>query len=110
AVAGAVLFHAATGSFQNGTPGDAQWLFLALIVVPGLAGMFIGAPLLARDIEQGTHRLLWTQGVPRRRWLATKLALVFGAVAVAAAPVGAHVAGMVGVPHTPFPGGVAHPP
>jgi hypothetical protein len=55
-----------------------------LVALPGLAGVFIGAPLLARDLEQGTHRLLWTQGVTRGRWLRAKLALVIATVAVAA--------------------------
>lgn len=48
--------------------------------LPMLAGMLIGAPFLAREYEQGTWQLAWTQGVTRRRWLATKLALVLGGV------------------------------
>jgi hypothetical protein len=43
-----------------------------------LAGMLIGAPLVAREFEQGTWQLAWTQGVTRRRWLASKVALVLG--------------------------------
>lgn len=50
-------------------------------VVPALVGIFLGAPLVAREIESGTHRLAWTQGVTRRRWAVTKLA-VGGLVAV----------------------------
>ncbi len=46
-----------------------------LVVLPALAGAFIGCPLVAREIENSTHRLAWTQGVTRLRWLATKLAL-----------------------------------
>jgi hypothetical protein len=53
-----------------------------------LVGVFVGAALLTRDLEVGTHRLVWTQGTPRSRWLATKLALVFGAVLPAGALVG----------------------
>ena len=48
----------------------------ALIVVPALVGAFWGAPLIAREFENGTHRLAWTQSVTRDRWLATKLAVV----------------------------------
>jgi hypothetical protein len=48
--------------------------------LPMLAGMLIGAPLLAREFEQGTWQLAWTQGVTRRRWLASKFALVLGGV------------------------------
>lgn len=43
--------------------------------VPALLGIFWGAPLLARELETGTHRLAWTQSVSRSRWLVTKLAL-----------------------------------
>ncbi len=48
--------------------------------LPMLAGMLIGAPLLAREFEQGTWQLAWTQGVTRRRWLATTFALLLGGV------------------------------
>lgn len=48
----------------------------ALVVVPALVGVFWGAPLIAREFENGTHRLAWTQSVTRTRWLATKLAVV----------------------------------
>ena len=40
-----------------------------------LLGMFWGAPLVARELETGTFRLAWTQGVTRNRWLAVKLAV-----------------------------------
>jgi hypothetical protein len=48
----------------------------ALLGLPGLAGIFMGAPLLAREFEQGTVRLVWTQGVTRHRWLATKIGVI----------------------------------
>ncbi len=49
----------------------------ALVVcVPGLIGMFWGAPLVAREFEAGTFRVVWTQGVARGRWLAGKLVVV----------------------------------
>jgi hypothetical protein len=44
-------------------------------IVPVLIGIFWGAPLLSRELEAGTFRLVWTQGVTRARWLVTKLAL-----------------------------------
>src|SRR5258706_2174681 len=43
---------------------------------PVLAGLFWGAPLVAGELEHGTHRLVWTQAVSRTRWLWTKLALL----------------------------------
>lgn len=50
----------------------------ALSSLPLLVGAFIGAPLVARELEQGTYLLAWTQGVPRRRWLLAKLGLLLG--------------------------------
>ncbi|WP_430495887.1 ABC transporter permease subunit [Micromonospora trifolii] len=53
-------------------------LFLAsgFGLVPALIGAFWGAPLIARELESGTHRLAWNQSVPRRRWLAVKLTVL----------------------------------
>jgi hypothetical protein len=48
----------------------------ALVVVPALVGVFWGAPLIAHEFENGTHRLAWTQSVTRTRWLAAKLTVV----------------------------------
>jgi len=56
-----------------------------LAVLPALAGLFIGAPLLARELEHGTHRFAWTQSVTRRRWLLSKTALLAAATLVFAA-------------------------
>ncbi|MGP0029859.1 MAG: ABC transporter permease [Acidimicrobiales bacterium] len=47
-----------------------------LLVAPALLGMFWGAPLVARELETGTHKLAWTQSVTRTRWLAGKVGLV----------------------------------
>ncbi len=67
----------------NGTNG-----FLAngviLQVIPALIGAFIGAPVLARELETGTYRYAWTQGVGRGRWALGKLMPLAIAVAVAA--------------------------
>jgi hypothetical protein len=59
--------------------GDYQIVFEVsglLLFLPMLAGMFWGAPLVARELEHGTHRLVWTQGTSRLRWAATKIGLV----------------------------------
>ena len=55
-----------------------------LAVAPAVIGAFWGAPLLARELEAGTHRLAWNQSITRTRWLATKLGMtvLFAAVAV----------------------------
>jgi ABC-type transport system involved in multi-copper enzyme maturation permease subunit len=46
------------------------------LVAPGLIGVFWGAPLIAREVEAGTHRLAWTQSLSRRRWLAWQLGVL----------------------------------
>jgi hypothetical protein len=48
-----------------------------LIAVPGLIGIFWGAPLVTRELEERTERLVWNQSVTRTKWLAVKL-LVLG--------------------------------
>jgi hypothetical protein len=60
-------------------PFESRFSFLRglaplFLILPLLAGFFWGAPLVARDLELGTHRLIWTQGVGRLRWLTAKLA------------------------------------
>ncbi len=65
--------------------GDYQsvpFVGLLLLVLPMLAGMFWGAPLVARGLEAGTHRLVWAQGTSRLRWATTKFGLVTLAVLV----------------------------
>ncbi len=51
-------------------------LGVVLLVVPGIVGVFWGAPLIARELETGTYRLAWTQSVTRTRWLVVKVGLV----------------------------------
>jgi ABC-type transport system involved in multi-copper enzyme maturation permease subunit len=51
-------------------PGDLTG-WLGIMIAPLLIGMFLGAPLVAGEIERGTQRLAWTQGVSRQRWLLT---------------------------------------
>jgi hypothetical protein len=51
--------------------------------------MFLGAPLLAREFEQGTARFAWTQGTSRTRWAIVKLALLAVMATAAASALGA---------------------
>ncbi|MFG1747648.1 ABC transporter permease [Micromonospora chalcea] len=60
--------------------GSLNLLAVLLITLPVLVGLFWGAPLVAREVEQGTHRFVWTQGVGRTRWALTKFGLVGAAV------------------------------
>jgi hypothetical protein len=76
--------------------GDLQYLFShrysnlqftipLFLVLPVLLGVFWGAPLVAREVEQGTHRLAWTQSVGRLRWASMKIGFLGIATVVAAA-------------------------
>ena len=54
--------------------------------LPAVIGAFAGAPLLARELEFGTFRYVWTQGAGRTRWLvALLLAGVLGVAALGTA-------------------------
>jgi ABC-type transport system involved in multi-copper enzyme maturation permease subunit len=55
-----------------------------LQAVPVLIGAFTGAPVLARELETGTFRYAWTQGIGRWRWTLGKLVPLAAAVAAAA--------------------------
>jgi hypothetical protein len=51
--------------------------------LPGLIGVLFAAPLIL-EFEHGTFRFAWTQGVPRNRWLAVRLAVAVGGALLAA--------------------------
>ncbi|MGA5311591.1 hypothetical protein [Micromonospora taraxaci] len=56
----------------------------ALYLLPALMGIFWGAPLVARELESGTYRMVFSQSVSRDRWMLVKLALGGGAAALGA--------------------------
>jgi hypothetical protein len=57
--------------------------------LPVLIGAFVGAPVLARELETGTYRYAWTQGFGRWRWTLAKLVPLAIAVTAATAAVSA---------------------
>lgn len=69
--------------------------FLTLVVatsaVPLLPGLFWGAPLVAGELESGTHQFAWTQSITRRRWLAVRAGWLLLAAVVLAGAVSAVV-------------------
>lgn len=58
---------------------------------PVLIGLFWGVPLLVREYERGTHKVVWTQTVTRRRWLLVKFGMLGTAVALTGLAAGAAV-------------------
>jgi hypothetical protein len=57
-------------------------------LVPVLIGAFAGVPVLARELENGTFRYAWTQGLGRQRQAIAKLALLGATLAVLAGAFG----------------------
>lgn len=53
----------------------ANWEYAVpwLNVVPPLLAILVGAPLVAREVENRTHHMVWTQSITRYRWLVVKL-------------------------------------
>ncbi|GAA3703497.1 transporter [Nonomuraea antimicrobica] len=70
----------ACGRFFDRLFEDYQAPFLAvtlvLLLLPGLIGLFWGAPMITRELETGTHLLVWNQTITRTRWLAVKLVMI----------------------------------
>jgi hypothetical protein len=58
-------------AFEDGVPA-------ALAVI----GALVGAPLIAREVEQRTQLVAWTQSVSRRRWYTTKVTTLAAGLAV----------------------------
>ncbi|MER7683725.1 transporter [Streptomyces sp. NPDC097610] len=52
-----------------------QYLGMVNIALPVLIGVFWGAPLLGRDRELGTHRMVLAQGISRSQWFASRFGL-----------------------------------
>jgi hypothetical protein len=63
-------------------------LVIALRMFPLVVGAFVGAPLVAREIESGTYRFAWTQAVSRSRLLLVTLAMLAFVVTIVAVVLG----------------------
>jgi hypothetical protein len=81
----------ALAAFVRDNAGSRTVVGLVVVVAPALIGAFWGAPLVAREFEAGTHRLVWAQSISRSRWLAVKLAVVGAATVSATASLSALV-------------------
>ncbi len=79
-----------TGNLFNGD-GAIIDLERLTLVVPVLLGAFFGATLIARETENATNVLVWTQSVTRRSWLYSKVATIVLATVVISATVSALV-------------------
>jgi hypothetical protein len=58
------------GLFEGGPA--AGFVSLIALAAPVLAGLFLGAPMVASEFEAGTARFGWVQSITRARWLWVK--------------------------------------
>ncbi|MFI0349215.1 ABC transporter permease subunit [Actinomadura sp. 9N407] len=72
----------ARSQFQSGYHNTLLFVAGGLGLIPVIIGTFWGAPLIARELELGTHRLVWNQSMTRRRWLIARMAFVGSAAMV----------------------------
>jgi ABC-type transport system involved in multi-copper enzyme maturation permease subunit len=59
------------GGLFTGGP-TVGFVSLILLATPVLAGLFLGAPMVAAEFEAGTTQFGWMQGITRARWFAVK--------------------------------------
>ncbi len=85
------------GNIFSGYGAIIDTVHLSLVVPLVFGG--IGAVLIAREAEQSTNVLVWTQSVTRRRWLLTKVTALIAATFVVSAIVSALVTWWSGTPN-----------
>jgi hypothetical protein len=73
----ATAYNFAIPVFEEGLP-------LAMVLI----GVLVGAPLVARELEQRTQLVAWTQSVARRRWYTTKVGVLAAGLGLAGLLVG----------------------
>jgi hypothetical protein len=78
----------------------AAFVKAGVVATPILLGLFLGIPLVAREMESRTVQLAWTLSRSRRRWLLQRATPVLGAMVVAC--IAAGVAGDVLVHSAPW--------
>jgi hypothetical protein len=76
---------AATTQLHGTFDTQVRLLGAVVLALPVVIGVFWGAPVVSRELENGTHRLVWSQSISRTRWLMVKLAFVTLAAVVVSA-------------------------
>ena len=66
-------------AYNFAIPVFEEGLVLLLVII----GVLVGAPLVAREVEQRTQLVAWTQSISRRRWYVVKTAVLATGLAVA---------------------------
>jgi len=71
-------------SFNNIDWTMGNTILILMNLAPALLGIFTGPAVLARELETGTFRYAWTQGIGRLRWTIAKLVLLAAVITVLA--------------------------
>jgi hypothetical protein len=66
----------------------ATFMHVGAIATPFVLGLFLGAPVVAREVEAKTAAIAWSLSLSRRRWLVRRAAPIFLLVATATLAVG----------------------
>jgi hypothetical protein len=87
--AAAAACHLAAACPQSTSESNTDWhlgngIRIALLAAPVLLALFAGPPVVARELENGTFRYAWTQGIGRVRWTVAKYTLLGSALTTAA--------------------------
>jgi ABC-2 family transporter protein len=70
------------GVLFQGDGAITDTVILTGFATPILVGMFLGSPLIAKEYEEGTNKLAWTQSTSRRKWVTIKLVWALGFAAL----------------------------
>jgi hypothetical protein len=81
---GASACAALNSSFNNTDWTMGNTILILMNLAPVLLGIFTGPAVLARELETGTFRYAWTQGMGRVRWTIAKLILLAVVITVLA--------------------------
>jgi hypothetical protein len=77
AVIGVILVISGIGLRGETNFSDQDFMYSATLLVmyalPAVVGIFWGVPMVTRELETGTHSLVWNQTVTREQWLRSKL-------------------------------------
>jgi hypothetical protein len=71
-------------TFNNTDWTMGNTVLILMNLAPALLGIFTGPAVLARELEAGTFRYAWTQGIGRLRWTVAKLVLLAVVITVLA--------------------------
>lgn len=79
AVIGAVLVISGLNLAGETNFSDQETIYtgtqFALLALPAVLGMFWAVPMVTRELENGTHNIVWNQSITRTHWLSAKMAL-----------------------------------